>query len=68
MHEKGQLTGPMAELVKPMKSLLAYIKQFKKLSPGEKIAFMAQVPDEHHEKLQEILDTDSAEKMKEQLE
>jgi hypothetical protein len=34
----------MEEMAKPLQGLLQYLKIFKRLSPGERQAFLAQVP------------------------
>ena len=44
LSEAGLLSGTLAEMSKPILSLLQYIKVFKRLSPGERTAFMATVP------------------------
>jgi hypothetical protein len=45
LSEAGLLSGSLAEMSKPILTLLEYIKVFKRLSPGERIAFMATVPE-----------------------
>jgi len=37
----------ISEVTKPLYKILSYIKLFKTLAPGEKTAFIAQVPMEH---------------------
>jgi hypothetical protein len=39
-------TGIMGDLSKPIQGLLDYLKIFKKLSPGEKQAYLSRVPAE----------------------
>lgn len=45
LSEAGLLSGTLAEMSKPILSLLQYIKVFKRLSPGERTAYMATVPE-----------------------
>ena len=48
--------------------LLEYLKIFKKLSPGEKQAYLSRIPAEHQEQLSEVMDDGQAEAMRVQLE
>ena len=51
----------MANFAKPIQGLLEYLKIFKKLSPGEKQAYLAQLPSEISDKLSDIMDETEAE-------
>ena len=54
----------MADLAKPLIGLLDYLKIFKKLSPGEKEAYLASVPYELQEQLANVMDDSEAEQMR----
>ncbi len=62
------MAGPLAHYAKPLRDLLEYIKVFKKFSEGEKVAYLAGVPEQMQEQVQKILDAESAEEMKLKLE
>jgi archaellum biogenesis ATPase FlaH len=45
------MAGPLAHYAKPLRDLLEYIKVFKKFSEGEKVAYLAGVPEQMQEQV-----------------
>lgn len=62
------MEGPLGHYAKPLKDLLQYIKVFKKFSEGEKVAYLATVPEDMQDQVSKILETETAEEMKLKLE
>jgi len=52
MQDELGMPVEVSEITKPLYAILRYIQIFKKLSPGEKTAFMATIPDEYHSKIE----------------
>lgn len=67
-QKMGELTGHFAETAKPFFVMLEYIRQMKKMTPGEKIALVASAPSEIQTRLSKIIQShESTDEMETQI-
>ena len=62
----GELTGFLAQTAKPLYEMLRYLKTYKRLSEGEKIAFLTTIPYEFQDKFVEIMEKNQSSEAAEQ--
>lgn len=57
MQDELGMPVEITEITKPLYAILKYISIFKKLSPGEKTAFMATLPPEYQSQVELVVDS-----------
>lgn len=54
-QKRGELTGYLAKTAKPLYDMLEYLKVYKTLSEGERIAFISQIPAEFQTRFAQVM-------------